>query len=255
MRNRRDEQGSINFNEAFEVREDLQGIYNANQSDIYLWVTLMEKDAERLSNEPTIYAWYCFKVTHFGQVREGTFTLSLYHDDFPFPTPTDMNRLKGRAREEIVIELADLLLAQERPLPAEPSLQRTDLSKQSNSYQSNSKERRNATGSSRRDKQQVLMRIKAEQLNQEGVRNFDESYFRQNESDSAFSPTASHTKIQFTIALAALRTLPSSMGPLKLEINVIDSAGRAVVGREEVLCALKGDMHNPSVGYERRISE
>jgi hypothetical protein len=36
---------------------------------------------------------------------------------------------------------------------------------------------------------------------------------------------------------------------------VIDSAGRAVVGREEVLCSLKGDMHNPSVDYERRISE
>lgn len=92
---------------------------------MYLWVTLMEKDAEKMSNEPTIYAWYCFKLTHFGQVREGTFTFNLYHDNFPFPNPTDMNRIKGKAQEEIVIELSDIILTQERTQPPEkptPSL-------------------------------------------------------------------------------------------------------------------------------------
>ena len=35
------------------------------------------------------------------------FTLSLYHDSCPFPFPPDMNRVKGKASEEITIELTE----------------------------------------------------------------------------------------------------------------------------------------------------
>lgn len=58
----------------------------------------MQKDEEKISNQPNVYAWYCFKLTHFGQIREGTFTLSLYRDNITFPTPTDMNRIKDKAQ-------------------------------------------------------------------------------------------------------------------------------------------------------------
>ena len=75
------------------------------------------------------------------------------------------------------------------------------------------------------------MRIKVDHLNQDAVKNFDENYFQQNEPETAFTSVTSHTKIDLTIALTSGRTLPSSMGPLKLEINLIDCAGRAVVGR------------------------
>jgi hypothetical protein len=98
-----------------------------------------------------------------------------------------MNRIKGKAQEEIVIELSDILLTQSvpaeksvsPPLSHEPSLQRTNLSKQSNSH-SNGNEKRNATGSSRRNKPQQQMQIKVDHLNQDGVKNFDEPYFHQN---------------------------------------------------------------------------
>ena len=98
-----------------------------------------------------------------------------------------MNRIKGKAQEEIVIELSDILLTQSipaeksvnAPLPQDPSLQRTNLSKQSNSL-SNENEKRNATSSSRRNKTQQQMQIKVDHLNQDGVKNFDEPYFHQN---------------------------------------------------------------------------
>jgi hypothetical protein len=43
-RNRKDEQGNIVFNESLELREDLQGRYNSQQAEIYLWLMLMQKD-------------------------------------------------------------------------------------------------------------------------------------------------------------------------------------------------------------------
>lgn len=49
-RNRRDEQGNLVFNESLELREDLQGRYNSQQAEIYLWLMLMEKDEQKLTN-------------------------------------------------------------------------------------------------------------------------------------------------------------------------------------------------------------
>lgn len=78
---------------------------------------VMEKDDLKMTNEPELYLWYCFKLTHFGHIREGAFNLALYYDDLTFPTPTDMNRMKGKASEEILIELSECQLTQERKPP------------------------------------------------------------------------------------------------------------------------------------------
>ena len=67
---------------------------------------MMEKDDLKLSNEPEVTLWYCFKLTHFGNLREGTFTLSLFRDNCPYPVAPDMNRMKGRSPEEVTIELS-----------------------------------------------------------------------------------------------------------------------------------------------------
>lgn len=97
----------------------MQSRFNRIQAELYLWVMLMEKDDLKISNEPQLYVWYCFKLTHFGHIREGTFTLGLYHDPFPFPEAPDMNRMRGKASEEVIIELAECTLTDERAKPKE----------------------------------------------------------------------------------------------------------------------------------------
>jgi hypothetical protein len=160
-----------------------------------------------------------------------------------------------------VIEISDILLNEERPnekpltppLLHEPSLQKTNLSKNSNSMPSNN-DNRMPTSSSRRNKQQV-MKLKVDHLNQDGVKNFDEPYFHQNDKDPAFVAVASSTKISFNIIVSGFRTLPSSIGPLKLEITVIDSSGNQIISKEEVLSDLTGDMYNPNVNFIKKIND
>ena len=74
-----------------------------------------------MSNEPEVSTWYCFKLTHFGQVREGSFTFNLYNSSIPYPDSVDMNRVRGRTEEEVTIELAETVLSiQKPPTPSPP---------------------------------------------------------------------------------------------------------------------------------------
>lgn len=98
-RNRLDESGAVLLNESFEMREDLQARFNRSQCELFLWVMVLEKDDLKMSNEPGLYVWYCFKLTHFGHLREGAFTLAMYHDAFPFLEGTDMNRMRAKGSE------------------------------------------------------------------------------------------------------------------------------------------------------------
>jgi hypothetical protein len=54
--------------------------------------------------------------------------------------------------------------------------------------------------------------------------------------------------------VSALRTLPSHVGPLKLQIQWVDHEGNEVVEREDVLGELGDDMYNPRVSYHKRVS-
>lgn len=56
------------------------------------------KDEARLTHEPTTYGWYNMKLTHFGQIKEGKFTLNLYSDPSTYPNPSDMNRKKHKLK-------------------------------------------------------------------------------------------------------------------------------------------------------------
>jgi hypothetical protein len=38
-----------------------------------------------MSNEPITYGWYSMKISHFAQIKEGRFTLSLYEDKLTYP--------------------------------------------------------------------------------------------------------------------------------------------------------------------------
>lgn len=49
-KNRLDENGNVVYNETFEIRDDLQNIYNSKQNEIYLWALLLEKDEQKISN-------------------------------------------------------------------------------------------------------------------------------------------------------------------------------------------------------------
>jgi hypothetical protein len=78
--------------------------------EIYLLILVAEKDEKKITNEPKPYCWYSFKVTHFGKLREGRFTFNLYGDDMIYPYPADMNRMKRRKQEEVIIELEEVLI-------------------------------------------------------------------------------------------------------------------------------------------------
>lgn len=45
------------------------------------------------------------KLTHFGQIKEGTFTVNLYTDQSTYPLPSDMNKKRNKIKEELVFEL------------------------------------------------------------------------------------------------------------------------------------------------------
>ena len=85
--------------------QNLQSLYNKNQREIYLMLIAAEKDEKKVTNEPKPYGWYNFKVTHFGQLKEGRFTFNLYADDMIFPLPADMNKMRKKKQEEITIEV------------------------------------------------------------------------------------------------------------------------------------------------------
>ena len=78
VKNRADQSGLIIFNQALQIGEDLQNYYNQRQSQLYLWIQMLEKDEMKLSNQPDVYLWYCLKLSHFGSIREGIFTLNLF---------------------------------------------------------------------------------------------------------------------------------------------------------------------------------
>lgn len=94
-----DSSGAIAYNETFYISENLQDVYSSNQREIYLLIIAAEKDEKKTTNEPIPYAWYSFKVTHFGQIKEGRFTVNLYGDDIIYPLPADMNKMKKKKQE------------------------------------------------------------------------------------------------------------------------------------------------------------
>lgn len=69
-----------------------------------------EKDEKRITNEPRPYCWYSFKVTHFGQIKEGLFSVNMYGDDIMYPYPADMNKMKKKKQEEITFEVEEVLM-------------------------------------------------------------------------------------------------------------------------------------------------
>lgn len=66
------------------------------------------------------------------------------------------------------------------------------------------------------------------------MKGIDESFLHQNEGEVSFVPISS-AKTSLSICLAGLRTLPSYIGPLKLELTFIDATGQNVLGKDEVM--------------------
>lgn len=101
------------YNETFYIPENLQKIYDKNQLEMYLLIIVAEKDERKMTNEPTPYCWYSFKISHFGQLKEGRFTFNLYGDEMIYPVPADMNKMKKRKQEEITIELEEIVITKD----------------------------------------------------------------------------------------------------------------------------------------------
>lgn len=49
-------------------------------------------------------------MTHFGQIKEGRFSVNMYGDDIMYPYPADMNKMKKKKQEEITFEVEEVLM-------------------------------------------------------------------------------------------------------------------------------------------------
>jgi hypothetical protein len=186
----------------------------------------MEKDQARLSNEPELYVWYCLKLTHFGHIREGVFTLSLYHDSCPFPFPPDMNRMKAKANEEVTLELAESAL-RPPPSPTPPKLTLDDRMSATSIGRTG-----RGKGSTRNAR---TMKVHPSEKKLDTLHNIREEFFIENEGASDFEPVRANEAVSFDLQIVGLRTLPSHTGPVKLQVRVIDHEGDDLLEGEEVM--------------------
>ena len=75
--------------------------------------------------------------------------------------------------------------------------------------------------------------VKLRNINQsDSKKHIDEDYFHSNEKSTEFSHCALRKPLNFDVSVAALRTLPSYIGPVKLELNFIDADNAHVLPRQ-----------------------
>ena len=84
-------------------------------------------------------------------------------------------------------------------------------------------------------------------------RNIHEEYFYTNEKSSEFTHCSLKKPLNFDVSVAALRTLPSYIGPVKLELSFLDAESAHVLPREEFMAEVSTDLYNPLVNYTRKI--
>ena len=225
--NRRNATGDVLFGESFEVREDLQALFNRNQEDMFLWIMLQEKDEQKMSNEPDVRTWYCFKLTHFGQIREGTFTVNLYQGSLPFPDSVDMNRVRGRTDEEVTIELVETVLSVPKP-PTPPPREQSmaNETRRTNDRRTEPEIRQNTQGS-KRDTQGSLRSRKLQIVaprTDEHLDDVKEKFYISNEEEVECVAVKSADEISLTVAIGGMRFLPTHTGPVRLEVSFLDAS-------------------------------
>lgn len=59
--------------------------------------------------------------------------------------------------------------------------------------------------------------------------------------------------MNFDVSIGGLRTLPSYIGPIKLELSFLDVDSAHVLPKEEILAEIGTDLYNPLVNFTKKI--
>ena len=90
-------------------------------------------------------------------------------------------------------------------------------------------------------------------IEDDALANLDEEYFYSNEKPSEFSHVTIKKPLNFDVSIGGLRTLPSYIGPIKIEISFLDADSAHVLPKDEVLAEVGTDLYNPMVNFTKKV--